>query len=240
MKLLISFPKIPNNTINYRIVDFECVDFVITLCISCGFAQNAYEILSKDELKKFNSFGSEKRKLHFLLGRFSAKLALLSRLNKKSIDLQSVPISNIQAMHDINICAGIFGQPIFENPKADFDLSISHSGAYGGAIVFDKKFPCGFDLQQLNESKRDVLRKYIAYDELKSDSLEDLIAVWSLKEALSKTLRCGLTVPPDALAIKNFQKNGKEFLCEFRNFSNFSGYSQLIDDTVLSLVFPKL
>ena len=243
MKISISLPKKSKNTMNYRVTEIKNFEYPITLCISCGFSQNYEElskIFSENELQKFNSFGSEKRKLHFLLGRYSAKQALLSKLNKKSTDLQSASFNNISSMNDINICAGIFGQPIFENPKTNLDLSISHSGLYGGAVVFDRKFPCGFDLQQLNESRRDVLQKYIIGDELSSDSLIDLTAAWSLKESLSKALRCGLTVHPDILAIKNFQKNGAEFFCDFHNFPNFSGYAQLIDDTILSLVFPKL
>ena len=241
MKFLISLPKNSKNTIDYTIIESETFGFHITLCISKIFFAKTEElskIFSDDEFKKFNSFGSEKRKSHFLLGRFSAKKALLSRMNKKSANLQSVLINNL-SMHDINICVGIFGQPIFENPINNLDLSISHSGSYGGAIVFERKFPCGFDLQQLDESKRVVLQKYISRDELNSEFLPDLTAAWSLKESLSKALRCGLTVSPDLLAIKNFQQNNSEFFCEFRNFTQFLGYAQLIDDTIISLVFPK-
>ena len=138
------------NGIKSQFLKVENFENDATLCVSKIFDKNAVsveKILSDEELEKFNLFGSEKRKVHFLLGRFSTKQALFFQKTKKVASE-----SELLDFKNINIENGILGQPILHDEI--FDVSISHSGILGGAIVFNKKFPMGLDLQEKNETRR--------------------------------------------------------------------------------------
>ena len=214
--------------IESKIFDTSDFDYQMCLCISEKIENRRIEaekILSSKELDKFNSFGSEKRKNDFLLGRYSAKRAL-SFLKKHSF------------MREINIDNGVFNQPIlFDN---EFDVTISHSGNFGGAIVFDKRFPTGLDLEKIDESSQKALASYINKEEINENSIQKLTIAWTLKEALSKALRCGLVISSNLLEIENFRENEGIFACEFRHFHQYTGKARLFKDLSSAIVTPVI
>lgn len=129
------------------------------LCITRAneLAFGASEVLSESELQKYRSFKVDTGKLEFLLGRYSAKKAYCKLVQKKDL-------------RDVEIVNGIFEQPFFKN-NGEFDVSITHSKEVGGAIVFDKVYPIGLDMENLENSiaKMDVLRFVTKYDEIKKN-----------------------------------------------------------------------
>ena len=222
------------NGIKSQFLKVENFENDAMLCVSKILDKNAIDtrkIFSDEELDRFNLFGSEKRKIHFLLGRFSAKQALFFQKNKKVASE-----SDILNFNKLNIENGILGQPILHDEI--FDVSISHSGILGGAIVFNKKFPMGLDLQEKNETRRRSLLSQITEKDIDTESLETITAIWSLKEAISKILRCGLTVTQNFLELQEFFEKSGDFRCKFKNFTHYQGIAQFIDHTVLSIVTP--
>lgn len=85
-------------------------------------------ILSIRELKKYNSFNSDKRKLEYVSGRFAAKEAY-TKLYKKFL----TPLNFI----DVEVLTDEFGAPYIESsymPQDEIKVSISHSKNYVIAV----------------------------------------------------------------------------------------------------------
>jgi len=85
------------------------------------------KILSKDELRNFSLFTSNKRKIEYLCSRWAAKEAIF-KLNKF--------VSN--SYHDYSILNDEFGRPevYVYGKKIQIDISISHSDNYSICVVF--------------------------------------------------------------------------------------------------------
>jgi len=66
-----------------------------------------------------------------------------------------------------------------------------------------------------------------------------MAAVWTMKEALSKALRCGLTVPLNLLEVRAavLQRDGS-LRSEFSNFSQYKCQTWVVSPCVLSIALP--
>lgn len=63
-----------------------------------------------------------------------------------------------------------------------------------------------------------------------------------MKEALSKAIRTGLTIPTDLLSLKDLivsEKNQNMFECYFENFSQYKGVAEIIGHCVTAIAYPK-
>lgn len=198
-------------------------------------------ILSEIEIHKYDSFKVESAKNSFLLGRYSAKTAYMElNPNKK--------------LKDIDVQNGVFGQPFFTN-DSEFELSIAHSDRIGAAIVFDKAYPLGIDIETRNasEDRSDIFSLVTKFDEIgniegvlsRSDQILRLIVAWCMKEALTKILKTGLTIPIDLLCLKDFIKSGNIwrnnslFQCKFENFPQYKGIAKITDSYVVAIAYPR-
>ena len=192
------------------------------------FHLQAHEVLSQYELGKYDSFKVESGKIEYLLGRYSAKQAYFNLVDK-DIDYCKIDIRN-----------GTFDQPYFVG-DADFDVSISHSQNMGGAIVFDRAFPMGFDLEVIDYAKVKTIQLSVSDEELKQlDGDErNITAIWCMKEALSKAIRTGLTVPLDLLKINDIKRNGNFFQCCFKNFSQYKAIAEVAENYAMSIAYPQ-
>ena len=201
------------------------------------------EILSEREIYKYTSFKTESGKSDFLLGRYSAKTAYMElKVSKK--------------LCDIEIQNGIFGQPFFTN-DSEFELSIAHSERIGGALVFDRSYPMGIDIETRSRSKNktDVFQYITKPDEVEStkripacssddDQTLELIVAWCVKEALTKAIKTGLTIPTDLLRIEKFTKcdmlNDEDlFQCEYKNFPQYKGIAKISNNYVIAIAYPQ-
>ena len=64
--------------------------------------------------------------------------------------------------------------------------------------------------------------------------------LWTVKEALSKTLKCGLTVPFSILEVERIVQHGLHaYTCLFKNFAQYQARSWIESQHVLSIVLPK-
>ena len=196
----------------------------------------AEKLLNTNELHKYESFGSEKRKYHYIMGRIAAKNAfmqLTTQLTKEQ-NPQKICITNTQE-----------GYPVIENDM-DYAVSISHSGNYAAAIVFRKNtsffrndMSCGIDLEYINSEKIRALKKISLQNEPIEHNVNSLTIAWCLKESLGKALLCGLNNDPETFRIKRyFQNNDKcTYQAEYTHHQQYIGIAKIINtDTENNIV----
>jgi len=86
-------------------------------------------VLTSNEIKILNTFESDKRKLEFLSGRFSAKEAFVKALGT---GIGDVSFQDIEILSDN-------GKPTCIYPGFKVNLSITHTNEYANAIVILEK-----------------------------------------------------------------------------------------------------
>lgn len=202
-----------------------------------GGAENGAEpegYLSSEEISKYFDFGSEKRRKHYLWGRIAAKTALKRLILRTFYEFyDSLPSSLTES--DIFISNEAGGAPKIDRIGAkefaeNFGVSVSHSGEYAAAVAFPADVSCGIDIEMVNPSKIDALRRPILPGEpFNQRDLEDpeiLTVAWCLKEALSKALRCGFTESFEHFRIKDLQRQDADdgrYIARYEHFPQYKG-----------------
>ena len=211
---------------------FECC-----LCISDISFLNLKEkrrlFLHPKELAYFDSLRFERRQKSFLLGRFCAKQAL-------SAFLQESDMTKISVHH------GVFEHPVVQYSKGKgVQISISHCDHCGGAIAFPEEHPMAIDLEKIDPRKRDVILTQCTPEEFKLiqslpiPETTQLTLLWTVKESLSKVLKCGLMTPFKIFEIKEVESESDCFFWTFRKFAQYKVISFVIGNTACSIITPK-
>lgn len=203
----------------------EVIKNVLCVADESDIDFSAVSFLSDYEREKYAMLKNSGAKKRFLLGRYCAKSALIQLSGQN------------QNLRDIEIKNGIWGHPVIYSPQ--YDVSISHTKAekcLGAAVAFDRSFPIGIDIEAINPAKIETLKR--ANPELEQSGIETLTIAWCFKEALSKALKVGLTVPFEWLAITQIKATTQGFACKFGNFNKYSGYATKIDNNILAIVYP--
>jgi 4'-phosphopantetheinyl transferase EntD len=155
-------------------------------------APSAVTMLSPSEEKRLHSFRLAKRRSEWLTGRICAKLAIHQFLQKGGI----APAHT--AAHLLEIVNEESGRPCLSGLTAaisrNLDISISHSRAYGMALIAD--VACGIDIQRSETTLMRVTEKFCSRDEalLLHETLRNwsdsarLTLLWAAKEAAKKAL----------------------------------------------------
>lgn len=172
-------------------------------------AQQKYYLTSKEH-SKLQTFPVKTRKHQFLLGRFCAKTSLVEALGGN--------------FYDYEIMSGVFNQPIVSAPVGcNQQVSIAHSEDLGVAITFDQAHPMGIDVEVTDPSKIHVIASQMTEKELEIlNSLDrqlGLTVAWTVKEALSKVLKCGLMTPFKVLEIAGINYYKHYIECTFSYFT---------------------
>ena len=189
--------------------------------------------LSIDEINHYNSIESDGQKRKFLDSNICSKYSIAN-------------LSKYQNLEDIEIYRGIFGQPyvIFQQyPK--FDISIANkiidSKNIACAIAFDKKFPMAIDLENLDNKNAKEIKTQLTNFEIdnfiKSD--QDLILLWSVKEAISKITMSGLYADFKIYEISEMIKKDDHIECYFKYFSQYKTHYKIIDKMLLTIIYHK-
>lgn len=176
-------------------------------------AQNMTEppetFLSAAEWERFTSLRFEKRRLDWLLGRWTAKRLLQAILLEQTHDMvarhaieifndaDGAPkISEIESLRDESIKQTIKG----------LNLSISHSNAHAFCAVSDETI--GADLEIIEPRPEYLVGDYFttaeqAHVSASTPATRDVVvtAIWSAKEAVLKALRKGLSEDTRAVEI---------------------------------------
>lgn len=196
--------------------------------------ENLERILHPNELSYFKTLQFERRQLSYLIGRYAGKQALSLFLNESDYT-------------KIEIASGIFDQPVVRHLSVDTpELSLSHCQDLAVAIAFPSGHPLAVDVEKTDQNKIDVIRSQLTSNEInlaQTSPLGEIIActlIWTIKEALSKVLKCGLMIPFAILEIDQsvFNKNGT-CISYFKNFGQYKSYSWVIEDYVLSIILPQ-
>ena len=174
------------------------------------------------------------RQLSYLSGRFAARLAVAGYF-------EGHPETRFE------ITAGVFNQPIVrcdrQEPPA---VTISHAGEFAVAIAHDHGHLMGVDVERTRSIDHALLETILTAAEQRllapvPDRAEAVLTgAWTIKEALSKALRCGLTVPLRLLELGRVDIAADGSLqSEFVNFTQFKCRTWIRGDHVLSIALPR-
>ncbi len=171
----------------------------------------------------------------YLLGRYCAK---------RSIEKYGFNTSS----QEILIKAGVWGQPVIISSEiSNIGLSIAHACKNGIGLAFPEGFPMGVDIEKIDLNNLQSMREVTSSLELglikdiypDTEEIILLTMIWTLKESLSKALKCGLTVPFHILETGEFKKQSKLLACEFPFFPQYLGISYASKDYVIGLSYPR-
>ena len=146
--------------------------------------------LSPNELERLNQFRFEKRRRDWLLGRWTAKQALLH--------LEGMPAGDIGRLEIASTAAGA-PRPFFDGVRLDTGLSLSHSHARALCVVSHELRELGCDLELVETRRPSFVETFFteaehslveAADPAFRDTLVTMI--WSAKESTLKVLGTGL------------------------------------------------
>lgn len=182
---------------------------------------DAAGILHERELTRFGGYKFEARRKSYLGGRIAAKQSLMYLLKEKDPRL-------------LEISSGVFDQPI-THPifGSNLEVSISHCGDVACAAAFPAGFQIGIDLESLSPftaEKREAVRGQFTDEELLNiDGIEAArqgaatMMLWTMKECLSKSLKCGMMTPFTVLETTafNFDPDSTS-TCKYKNFSQYA------------------
>ncbi|EAD7632587.1 4'-phosphopantetheinyl transferase superfamily protein [Listeria monocytogenes] len=177
------------------------------------------EILSSDELNRYENMSSEKRKQEFLAGRYALKTNLLKHR-----------FSTEKTYNDISIDYGSLGYPMLR--EGDFEIGLSHSRNYVFSVIYSRENIVGVDIE--------TIRSDIFLEKLLTDSEKELFIdsdvtskmayiLFSCKEALGKALKIGLLADYSIYEVKKVENmtilNNQVFQLSFKRFPFLTAYS---------------
>ena len=189
--------------------------------------------LHPDEAGYLAGLRYPKRRSDYLIGRHVGKRAVASLAGEAD-----------QAA--FQIARGVFGQPVVRGTaRAGVQVSITHSGAAAAAVAFDEAHPMGIDLELVDEARMPTLLRQLSEDEralvdgLGLPLAEAAVRVWSAREALTKALRTGLTVPMPLLEVSAAVPVPGGIRFEFRNFFQYAALTARVGAYCLAVALPR-
>lgn len=190
-------------------------------------------VFHPNELSYLETLRFPARRTSYLLGRACAKRAVGAYLGER-------------VLCHIDVARGVFEQPLVRHASPDVpDISLSHSGQEAIAIAFDAGHPMGIDLQHMEPGRSDTVVRSMTDGErqgvegLGLPLSESAWHLWAMREALSKALRCGLTVPLPLLQAHQLTRSGNGLASTFQNFEQYQAVSARQGTLVAALVLPR-
>lgn len=193
----------------------------------------ARTFLHPNELAYLQTLKFERRQHSFLLGRYAAKRAIM-----KCCDLENPAL--------IEIKAGVFQHPVAKFPgNKNIQVSIAHSESWAAAIAFPEEHPMGIDLESLTATSIDAIEDLLTETEhelsrtLNPNKQTTQVLLWSAKEALGKTLKCGITIPLQMMEVQDFNKTETAYTFIFTHFMQYKAVSYLLEGNAITIVLPR-
>ncbi len=190
------------------------------------------QFLHPEEVHYFSTLASERRQMSYLLGRYCAKQAL-ARMRPAS------------TANSICIRPGVFQHPVTSGAGTGAQVSISHGSHWGAAIAFPEEHPMAVDIEEIEDDKSAVIKTQMSKSEilmmlpLVDGETEALALLWTVKEAMSKIIRCGMMTPFTVFEVASASKLGETIRCTFSNFAQYKATCFLHEHLAISLVSPK-
>ncbi|HBF38388.1 MAG TPA: 4'-phosphopantetheinyl transferase [Firmicutes bacterium] len=210
--------------------------FNASLCIShFPTFENCEEfgdLFHPEEQAYYQTLQFEKRIHSYLIGRLTGKKAIASLMGNENLA-------------QIIIRPGIFRQPIVtcENQQ-NIQVSISHCDNWGAAIAFPEAHPMGIDIERINSEQNEALEREASEFErrliqrLPFDYEVMLTLLWTVKEALSKVLKTGLTAPFRIYEIAQIETQSDSLLSFYKNFAQYKALSFMLGHYICTIAYP--
>ncbi|WP_452599403.1 4'-phosphopantetheinyl transferase family protein [Pontimicrobium sp. MEBiC01747] len=194
---------------------------------------DALHLFHNSERKYYENLKYDRRKLNYILGRFSAKLAV-NTLSKKA------------TLESIKIGSGVFGFPIVKCLKVkNIQVSITHCGNIGMSVAFKESHPMGIDIEEINCDKEKAILSQITHKEiellktLEINNISGFTALWCAKEALAKIIKTGMMLDFVFLEIENIKKEGTTFVATFQHFGQYKAMCHVNKNYAIAIVLPR-
>ena len=204
--------------------------FPSSLAVSAYKEQHEFDhkyILHDRERQQLDAYHYKRRKESYYYGRVSGKIAVSDFLK---LDFQ-----------EFYIDTGVFTQPVVCCPmKTNCQVSISHADRVSTSIAYDEKHPIGIDIESMHSKNAATVMEYLTTEEKKFlfDEYSPLL-FWTAKEALSKALKTGLTIPLNLLEINSIERGGDFHHVTFKNFSQYKAIVFTFGENILSIAYPS-
>jgi 4'-phosphopantetheinyl transferase len=190
-------------------------------------------LLSPQEQIYFNTLSFERRRQSYLLGRIAAKYAICQLITSETC--QSVSIN-----------AGVFQFPVVQTSgNHNVQVSITHCGDIGIAVAFPEAHPLAVDIEEVDLNRLELMKSQLAGEELERihncglSLATGCTLLWSVKEALSKVIKTGLTLDFKLLETDSMVKEGHLYHGSFRHFIQYRSVSFQAGNFIFSIVLPK-
>ncbi|NRR21133.1 4'-phosphopantetheinyl transferase superfamily protein [Brevibacillus sp. MS2.2] len=228
------FPQISTKEFVVKGTDRE---FRASLCLGCFSAPTDFfkmvKFLHPKEFEYYFHLEFERRVKSYLTGRYVAKRAVSVLTGEDSLER-------------ICIEQGIFHHPVVNLPNTtNVQVSITHCDDLAAAIAFSEELPMGIDVERISVDRNKVLETQMTVKEgnlfscLPYSYETTLTLFWTVKEALSKILKTGLTTSFHIYEISQVEaKNGVVYSL-FENFPQYRTASFILGDYVCSITYPK-
>ena len=189
------------------------------------------EKLHPEEKVIYQNYQYNGRKESYLLGRLSAKQAVLG-------------LTGLSNPKSIWIDAGVFLFPIAKGANLqNIQVSISHCDKIGFSIAYQEAHPMGVDVERINLDKKELISSQLTPKEklllTTRANISDITAIFSIKEALSKVLKTGLMLDFKFLEVKEIKKKSNYIACTFTNFGQYRAVAFFQKEYVFAIVLPK-
>jgi phosphopantetheinyl transferase len=169
----------------------QCRLWLATFPDTCGTEEHELTnaALSERDLARWHQFRPAGKKRQFLNSRLAMRAVLGSEFGKDAL--------HIQFDSDPN------GAPVLLPQSLDFSrqISLSHAGNVVGIVISESDCSVGVDIELCEPFRADALRMVATHpperewcDGHVGFELDALMTLWTIKEAVWKSLRCGQNV----------------------------------------------
>lgn len=191
------------------------------------------EQLHSEEKAIYHTFPSNSRKKSFLLGRISAREAIIG-------------LTEITTPQSIWIDTGVFQFPVVKCiGLQNIQVSISHCDDIGFCVAFPEAHPLGVDVESISDEMEMAVRSQLTGGEQKllgergQDHIAGYTALFSMKEALSKILRTGMMLNFKFLEVDSIKVQDNTLACTFSHFSQYKACAYFQKPYVFSIALPR-
>lgn len=223
------------NSTGKIVLQREKKNFLASFCVINEGLPNLLkniQLLHPNETNYYNTLKYDRRKSSYLLGRIAAKKAIIELIGD---DIQSIFID-----------FGIFQFPIVKSSKNhNIQICISHCDNIGIVLAFPEDHPLGIDIEKIQEDPVVAIKNQLTDLELdlivesQITSAIGYMVFWTVKEALSKIFKTGMTMDFKVLEIKSLKKEGLVYLTTFSHCAQYKAISYHCGKYICSIVLPK-
>ena len=193
----------------------------------------ARSALRGSETEYYGRLVHRRRQESFLVGRWVAKHAAAHWQGEGDVG-------------SIEIARGVFDQPLVRGGRTGgCCISLSHDDRWAAALVFPEGHPMGLDVETVDPARVETIVGQLTGLErdwmgAAPDPALLATALWTAREALSKAVGCGLTVPSSVLALKDFTAvESGTWTGTFAQFSQYQSRTVVAGRTLVSIVLPR-